>query len=121
MTKFIQRKAHRVSGWRALGENFSVGQFSFQLCGWQRARHFAVVREGDCGGTKARKLIDVPGYTFRASRSDAEEEIWRDQIRDEAPLRNSRSFQRGPAELNLQNSTDTSRPFYGQVVFPNAS
>ncbi len=83
MTRFIQREAQRVDRWRALDENFSVGQFRLQLCGWQRARRFVVVREREreSRGAKGRKLIDVPGYTFRVfatTRSDAEEEeIWR--------------------------------------------
>jgi Transposase DDE domain group 1 len=41
-------------------------------------------RERERRGTKGRKLIDVPGYTFRVfvtTRSDAEEEIWRDYNR----------------------------------------
>jgi hypothetical protein len=86
MTKFIQREAQRVAQWRALDENFSVGQFRFKLCGWQLERRFVVVREREREHrtTKGRKLIDVPGYTFRVfatTRSDAEEEIWRDYNR----------------------------------------
>jgi hypothetical protein len=67
MTKFIQREAQRVVRWRALDENYSVGDFRLKLC-----------------GCKGRKLIDVPGYTFRVfvtTRSNAEEEIWRDYNR----------------------------------------
>ncbi|MGC9224635.1 MAG: transposase, partial [Terracidiphilus sp.] len=86
MTRFIQREAQRVAHWRSLDENFSVGQFRLQLCGWELARRFVVVRERERErrGTKGRKLIDVPGYTFRVfvtTRSDAEEEIWRDYNR----------------------------------------
>ena len=86
MTRFIQREAQRVAHWRALDENFSVGQFRLQLCGWELARRFVVVREREREprGTKGRKLMDVPGYTFRVfvtTRMDAEEEIWRDYNR----------------------------------------
>jgi DNA-directed RNA polymerase subunit N (RpoN/RPB10) len=86
MTCFIQREAQRVAHWRMLDDNFSVGQFRLQLCGWALARRFVVVREreGERRGAKGRKLIDVPGYTFRVfvtTRSDAEEEIWRDYNR----------------------------------------
>lgn len=86
MTRFIQREAQRVAHWRALDENFSVGQFRLQLCGWELARRFVVVREREREhrGSKGRKLIDVPGYTFRVfvtTRCDAEEEIWRDYNR----------------------------------------
>ena len=82
MTRFIQREAQRVAHWRALDKNFSAGQFRLQLCGWGLARRFVVVRERR--SPKGRKLMDVPGYTFRvfvATRSDAEEETWRDYNR----------------------------------------
>jgi len=86
MTRFIQREAQRVTHWRALDENYAVGQFHLQLCGWERERRFIVVREREREnrGTKGRKLLDVPGYTFRVlvtTRADAEEEIWRDYNR----------------------------------------
>ena len=86
MTRFIRREAQRVTHWRALDENFSVGQFRLQLCGWELARRFVVVRERERErrGSKGRKLIEVPGYTFRVfvtTRSDAEEDIWRDYNR----------------------------------------
>lgn len=45
MTRFIQREAQRVANWRALDENYSVGQFYLKLCGWQQTRRFVVVRE----------------------------------------------------------------------------
>lgn len=86
MTKFIQREAQRVAHWRRLDENYSVGEFRLKLCGWELARRFVVVREleRESRGSKGRKLIEVPGYTFRVfvtTRSDAEEEIWRDYNR----------------------------------------
>lgn len=86
MTRFIQRETQRVAHWRALDENSSVRQFRLQLSGWELARRFVVVREREREhrGTKRRKLIDVPGYTFRVfvtTRSDAEQEIWRDYNR----------------------------------------
>ena len=63
MTRFIRREAQRVADWRALDENFSVGQFRLQLCGWKLARRFVVVRERERErrGSKGRKLIEVPG------------------------------------------------------------
>ena len=86
MTRFIQREAQRVPHWRALDENFSVGQFYLKLCGWEQTRRFVVVREREreSRASKGRKLIDVPGYTFRVlvtTRSDAEQEVWRDYNR----------------------------------------
>lgn len=86
MTKFIQREAQRVANWRALDEYFSVAQFRLKLCGWELERRFVVVREREreSRNSKGRKLIDVPGYSFRVfvtTRADAEEEIWRDYNR----------------------------------------
>ncbi len=65
-----------------LDESFSLGEFRVQPLGWERARRFVVVRELLHEGRHSigRKLLDVPGYTFRllvTSRSDASEEIWR--------------------------------------------
>ena len=69
--------------WRQMDENFAVGEFRLRLHSWQVARRFVVIRERVREGrdTVGRKLIDVPGYTFRVfvtSCSDAPEEIWRD-------------------------------------------
>lgn len=52
-----------------IDENFAVGEFTAQLFGWSKARRFVVVRERVREGRNAvgRRLIDVPGYTFRVS------------------------------------------------------
>ncbi|HZL66782.1 MAG TPA: IS1380 family transposase [Candidatus Limnocylindrales bacterium] len=86
LTKWTKREAQRVQVWQALDENYSVGEFRVQLLGWERERRFVVVRELVREGRNrvGRKLLDVPGYTFRlfvTSRSDAPEEIWRDYNR----------------------------------------
>jgi hypothetical protein len=69
-----------------LDEIYSVGEFRVQLLGWQNPRRFVVVRELLRENRKpvGRKLLDVPGYTFRifvTNRGDAPEEIWRDYNR----------------------------------------
>jgi len=51
--------------------------------GWKSERRFVVVRERVREDKRAvgRKLIDVPGYTYRVfvtNRPDAPEELWRD-------------------------------------------
>src|SRR5215831_8954244 len=67
LTKFIKREAQRVASWRALDENFSVGEFRLKLLGWERERRFVVVRERERERRQSpgRKLFEVPGYTFR--------------------------------------------------------
>ena len=86
LTQWIKREAQQVKTWQALDENYSVGEFHVQLLGWERERRFVVVRELVREGRNSigRKLLDVPGYTFRlfvTSRGEAAEEIWRDYNR----------------------------------------
>ena len=86
LTQWIKREAQQVPSWKALDESFSVGEFHVQLLGWERERRFVVVRELVREGRDSvgRKLLDVPGYTFRlfvTSCSHAPEEIWRDYNR----------------------------------------
>ena len=83
MTKWLKREAARVEVWRALDEIYSVGEFQLQLLGWDRSRRFVVVREQlqETKRSPGRKLIEVPGYTFRVlvtNLPDPPEEIWRD-------------------------------------------
>jgi hypothetical protein len=86
LTKWVKRAAQRVEQWRELDEHFAVGEFGLQLHGWSVARRFVVIRERvrEDRDSVGRKLIDVPGYTFRVfvtSCSDAPEQIWRDYNR----------------------------------------
>jgi hypothetical protein len=86
LTKWIKREAQRVQIWQALDAIYSVGEFRVKLLGWQRERRFVVVRERVQPGRDSvgRKLLDVPGYTFRVfvtSQTHAPEEIRRDYNR----------------------------------------
>ena len=86
LTKWVKRSAQRVEQWREVDENFAVGEFRLGLHGWNVERRFVAIRERVREGRDrvGRKLIDVPGYTFRVfvtSCSDAPEEIWRDYNR----------------------------------------
>jgi hypothetical protein len=86
LTKWVKRSAQRVEQWRELDENFAVGEFRLRLHGWDVERRFVAIRERVHEGRDSvgRKLIDVPGYTFRVfatSCADAPEEIWRDYNR----------------------------------------
>jgi hypothetical protein len=54
-----------------------------QLFGWSRERRFVVVREQmrENKAAVGRRLIEVPGYTFRTwvtSRTESALELWRD-------------------------------------------
>jgi hypothetical protein len=86
MTKWVKRAAQRVEPWTQLDNNHAVGEFRLQLHGWDAERRFAVVREQvrESRASVGRKLIDVPGYTFRVfvtSQAAAPAEIWRDYNR----------------------------------------
>jgi hypothetical protein len=86
MTKWVKREAQRIQKWTELDSNYAVGEFRLKLHGWTTERRFVVIRERvrESRASVGRKLIDVPGYTFRifvTNRSDAPEEIWRDYNR----------------------------------------
>jgi len=83
LTPWLKREAARVTEWRALDATYAVGEFQLQLLGWDRARRFVVVREEmrESKASLGRKLIQVPGYTFRifvTNLPELPEEIWRD-------------------------------------------
>src|SRR5437016_3474444 len=83
LTRWLKREAARVQTWRDLDENYAVGEFQLQLYGWDRERRFVVIRERlrEEQSSAGRKLLDVPGYTFRiyvTNAPAAPEEIWRD-------------------------------------------
>jgi hypothetical protein len=86
LTKWVQRAAQRVEQWQELDENYALGQFRLRLCTWKTERRFIAVRERvrEARHSVGRKLIDVPGYTFRVfvtSQTQAAEEVWRDYNR----------------------------------------
>jgi DNA-directed RNA polymerase subunit N (RpoN/RPB10) len=85
-TKCVKREVTRIAQWRALDENYAVGECAIRLMGWDRARRFVAVRERvrDSRPSVGKKLIDLPEYTFRVlvtSLSAPTEEIWRDYNR----------------------------------------
>ena len=83
LTTQLKRRAVAIQDWRVVDEHYAVGQFSAKLLGWAVERRFVVVRETVREGKEAvgRKLIDVPGYTFRiwvTNRPDDPLVLWRD-------------------------------------------
>ncbi|MCO5350002.1 MAG: transposase [Bryobacteraceae bacterium] len=86
MTQWVKREAQRIQKWMELDANYAVGQSWLKLHGWTTERRFVVIRERvrESRASVGRKLIDVPGYTFRifvTNRNDAPEEIWQDYNR----------------------------------------
>jgi len=83
MTRWLKRQAAQVRQWAELDENYSVGEFRLQLHGWEQHRRFVVIRERlrDDKPSAGRKLLDIPGYTFRifvTNGSQVPQEVWRD-------------------------------------------
>lgn len=83
LTSSLKRLAAGVRDWRQVDEDYAVGEFFAQLHGWDRRRRFVVVRERVRESKEAvgRKLLDVPGYTFRifvTNREGDALELWRD-------------------------------------------
>ena len=86
LTPWVKRAAQGVQQWTILDDDYAVGEFRLKLLGWSVERRFVVIREQVREGRDSvgRKLIDVPGYSFRifvTSCSDLPHEIWRDYNR----------------------------------------
>lgn len=84
MTSSIQARLHRAKlVWRAVDGGYHVSSFTAKLHGWSETRRFIVVRERVREDKEAvgRRLLDVPGYTFRVwvtSRPEDALTLWRD-------------------------------------------
>lgn len=82
MTQRIKSKMYCIREWRQLDSTFSVGEFREKLQGWNCERRFVVIRELlEEKPSKGRKLLDIPGYTFRSfvtSTSLPPEQVWRE-------------------------------------------
>lgn len=86
MTTWVKREAQRIEKWTEIDANYAAGQFCLKLHGWNTERRFVVIRERvrESRASVGRRLIDVPGYTFRifvTNRTDAPEDSWRDYNR----------------------------------------
>jgi hypothetical protein len=83
LTTTLQRRCAGIKSWTMVDEHYAMGEFEAQLQGWSKARRFVVIREQvrEDKETVGRKLIDVPGYTFRVwvtNRTQEVMEVWRD-------------------------------------------
>jgi DNA-directed RNA polymerase subunit N (RpoN/RPB10) len=86
LTQWVKREAQRIQHWTAADDDYAVGEFQLRLHNWKAARRFVVVRERvrEKRNSVGRKLIDVPGFTFRifvTSCTAAPLDIWREYNR----------------------------------------
>jgi hypothetical protein len=67
LTPWVKRAAQRVEQWTMLNDDYAVGEFRIQLHGWSTQRRLVVISEQVREGRDSvgRRLIAVPGYTFR--------------------------------------------------------
>jgi len=83
MTSTLKRKCAGIKEWTVIDEHHDAGEFTVKLFGWTQERRFVVVRERvrESQAAVGRKLLDVPGYTFRVwvtNRAEGALELWRD-------------------------------------------
>jgi len=82
LTRWIKNEAINICEWKDLDSIYSVAEFRKKLYGWNRERRIVVVRELlREKRSLGRRLLGVPGYTFRlfaTSLPASPEEIWRD-------------------------------------------
>ena len=83
LTSMLKRKCAGIQEWTVIDEHHAAGEFTVKLFGWSKERRFVVVRERvrESKAAVGRKLIDVPGYTFRVwvtNRKESALELWRD-------------------------------------------
>ena len=72
-----------IRQWTVVEGGYEVSELRIKLASWNVERRFVVLRERIREGKEAvgRKLLDVPGYTYRVwvtSRTESAVEIWRD-------------------------------------------
>lgn len=83
MTSTLPRQCAGIKAWTVIDEFHDAGEFTVQLFGWTQARRFVVGRERvrEEKAAVGRRLLEVPGYTFRVwvtNRSEGAVELWRD-------------------------------------------
>ena len=83
LSRPLKRRCAGIKEWTVIDEHHDAGEFTVQLFGWAKARRFVVVRERlrEDQAAVGRRLLDVPGYTFRVwvtNRSEGALELWRD-------------------------------------------
>jgi hypothetical protein len=83
LTSTLKHHCAGIKDWTVIDEHHAAGGFTGKLFGWSKERRFVVVRERirESKAAVGRRLIDVPGYTFRVwvtNRKDSAMDLWRD-------------------------------------------
>jgi hypothetical protein len=83
LTSTLKHRCAGIKQWTVIDEHHDAGEFTVKLFGWSQERRFVVVRERlrETKAAVGRRLLDVPGYTFRVwvtNRKEIALELWRD-------------------------------------------
>jgi hypothetical protein len=83
MTRTLKAAAASIKDWTPLDAHYSTASIQLQLHGWSKPRRFVFIRELERADKSAvgRRLIEVPGYTYRIFVTNRDEEpvtLWRD-------------------------------------------
>jgi len=83
LTPRLKRVCAGIKEWTVIDEHLAAAEVWLQTLGASKARRFVVLRERirETRATYGRRLLEVPGYTFRrwvTNRSDAALTLWRD-------------------------------------------
>ena len=84
LTPSLKRRLHSLCEWSEIdGGAYALASFCARLQGWDKERRFVVVRERvrEEKAALGRRLLEVPGYTFRlwvTSRPEDPLTLWRD-------------------------------------------
>ena len=83
LTSRLKSQLVAIKSWTSIDDNYAVGEIRLTLFGWALSRRLVVIRERvrDDKPSLGRKLLDIPGYTFRAfvtNRQEAPIDIWRE-------------------------------------------
>ena len=83
MTRTLKASVATIKDWTPVDEHYSTASLYLKLHGWSKERRFVVIRELEREDKSAvgRRLIEVPGYTYRVFVTNRDEdpvELWRD-------------------------------------------
>jgi len=60
----VKRQVAGIKSWIEIGGGVGVSEFTYQAHGWSKARRVIVVRQRTADRSKARQLLEVPGYGY---------------------------------------------------------
>jgi len=83
LTPHLKRQCAAIKDWTVIDAHLAIAELHLKLFGWSKTRRFVVIRQRiqEDQTTCGRRLLEVPGYTFRiwvTNRSDSALDLWSD-------------------------------------------